>query len=103
LGIGCPVVVTAQRLAQAFGRVVRERDAAALAPWLGEAEASDLPEFRELAAGLRRDMAAVTAALQYNWSNGRTEGQVTRIKLVKRMMYGRGKLDLLQRRLMRRA
>ena len=46
-----------------------------------------------------RDRAAVHAAITEYWSNGQTEGQITRLKLVKRQMYGRGKLDLLQARL----
>ena len=46
-----------------------------------------------------RDIAAVRAAICFCWSNGQTEGQITKLKLVKRQMYGRGKLDLLEARL----
>jgi hypothetical protein len=49
--------------------------------------------------GVRRDEAAVRAAITLPWSNAQTEGQITRLKLVKRQMYGRGKIDLLQARL----
>jgi predicted nuclease of restriction endonuclease-like (RecB) superfamily len=45
-----------------------------------------------------KDRAAVSAAIASPWSNGQTEGQITKLKLVKRQMYGRGKLDLLQAR-----
>jgi len=45
-----------------------------------------------------KDQAAVSAAITSPWSNGQTEGQITKLKLVKRRMYGRGKLDLLQAR-----
>jgi transposase len=55
------------------------------------------------ASGIRRDHAAVRAAITEPWSNGQTEGQITKLKLVKRQMYGRGKLDLLQARLIRAA
>ena len=48
---------------------------------------------------IRADQKAVTAAIVEPWSNGQTEGQVTRLKLVKRQMYGRAKLDLLRARL----
>jgi hypothetical protein len=48
-----------------------------------------------------RDHAAVRAAIAEPWSNGQTEGQITKLKLVKRQMYGRGKLDLLQARLIK--
>ena len=50
------------------------------------------------AASLDQDGAAVRAALRLRWSSGQTEGQVNRLKLLKRAMYGRAKLDLLRRR-----
>jgi transposase len=52
------------------------------------------------ANGVSKDKAAVSAAIALPWSNGQTEGQITKLKLVKRQMYGRGKLDLLQARLL---
>lgn len=52
-----------------------------------------------LARGVARDVAASRAAITETWSNGQTEGQITRLKLVKRQMYGRAKLDLLAARL----
>ena len=51
-----------------------------------------------LANGVTKDKAAIKAAITTCWSNGQTEGQITKLKLVKRQMYGRGKLDLLQAR-----
>jgi transposase len=82
---------------------VRERDPAGLAAWLAAAEAADLPEVREFALGLRRDLAAVTAALREPWSSGQVEGQITRLKLLKRQGYGRQRFDLLRRRVLRAA
>jgi transposase len=52
------------------------------------------------ARGVMNDEAAVRAAITSSWSNGKTEGQITRLKLVRRQMYGRGKIELLQARLM---
>lgn len=49
--------------------------------------------------GIIADRAAVTAAITSPWSNGQTEGQITKLKLVKRQMYGRANLDLLRARL----
>lgn len=98
LRAGCPAVAAAATLAVEFGRLVRARDQDALGPWLTQAASSGLPELREVAAGLRRDRAAVEAALEYEWSSGQVEGQVTRLKLVKRQMYGRGQFDLLRKR-----
>jgi transposase len=51
------------------------------------------------ANGVAKDEAAVRAAITLPWSNGQTEGQITRLKVVRRQMYGRGKIDLLQARL----
>jgi len=90
-------------LAVEFGRLVRARDRAALAPWLDGATASDVVELREFAAVLRRDQAAVDAALTYEWSNGQTEGQMTRVKYLKRQMYGRASFRLLKQRVLRAA
>jgi transposase len=57
-------------------------------------------DLQTFAAGLQRDYAAVRAALSEPWSNGQTEGQVTRLKLLKRQMYGRAKFDLLRQRVL---
>lgn len=84
----------------AFRRMVRERDRAALDPWLATAEASPVPAIRTFAASIKRDYAAVAAAVEYEWSSGQVEGQVTKIKLRKREMYGRGTFDLLRRRVL---
>ncbi|WP_437879111.1 transposase [Sorangium sp. So ce513] len=64
--------------------MVRARNADALVPWLEQAETSSLAEFRDFDAGLRRDERAVKAALTEAWSNGQTEGQVTKLKMLKR-------------------
>jgi transposase len=81
-----------------FRRVVRTHDAQGLTDWLAAAETSALREFRDFAAGLRRDYAAVEAAVTSAWSSGQVEGQVTRLKLVKRSMYGRAEFPLLRQR-----
>jgi len=98
-----PLLATAQDVALEFGRVVRERDLAGFSVWLRQAEASGVAELQGVATGMRRDRAAIEAALFLPWSQGQTEGQVTRLKLVKRAMYGRGGLDLLLGRLRRSA
>lgn len=69
----------------------------ALGPWLAAAEQSEL---RTLAVGLRRDYDAVLAAVCFRWSNGQVEGQVNRLKLIKRTMYGRASYPLLRRRVL---
>ncbi len=94
----CPAIRSARPLAQGFARLIRTRDDTGLRSWLTQAEACDVAEVRDFAAGIRRDQAAVQAALQYAWSSGQVEGQVNRLKLVKRGMYGKAGLSLLRRR-----
>ncbi len=96
----CPLIARGVELALAFRRLIRQRDDAGLGPWLEEARGSGLAEFRGFAAGIERDRAAVAAALQMTWSNGQTEGQITKLKLLKRQAYGRAGLPLLRARLL---
>lgn len=98
-----PEVGQAQQLALSFVEVIKERRADELRGWIIQAQRSEIPEFVTFANGLAADLQAVRAALEYEWSNGQTEGQVHRLKLVKRQMYGRGKLDLLRARVLRAA
>ena len=77
--------------------MVRTRDADQLEPWLEEANDSELGSF---AVGLEQDAAAVRAALTVPWSSGQVEGQITKLKLIKRQAYGRANLDLLRARLL---
>jgi transposase len=92
-----PELVTARDLMDRFHALVQRRKPADLETWIAEAAPSLLASF---ASGVASDQAAVRAALEEPWSNGQTEGQNTRLKLVKRQMYGRAKLDLLRARLL---
>jgi transposase len=85
-------------LAAEFAAMVRQQVAAPLAEWLTKAEGSGCAELRGFAAGLRLDEAAVAAALAESWSNGPVEGQVNRLKTIKRQMYGRAGFELLRAR-----
>jgi transposase len=89
----------AVQLAREFTAIVRQRQVAKLDHWLAAAEASGLAKLANLAASLRRDEAAVRAAVSLSWSNGPTEGHINRLKCRKRQMYGRAHLDLLSQRL----
>ena len=91
-----PTLVQARILIDRFHAMIRKRTEAELDPWMTEAAASLIASF---ATGITRDEAAVRAAITQPWSNGQTEGQITKLKLVKRQMYGRAKIDLLQARL----
>jgi transposase len=95
-----PEVEQAQQLALSFIEVVKERSADELRGWLVNAQRSGVAEFITFANGITSDIGAVRMALEYEWSQGQVEGQVHRLKLVKRQMYGRGKLDLLRARVL---
>jgi transposase len=95
-----PHLALARDLALRFAAIVRERKAGELGQWLADADGSEL---RSFANGLRQDEAAVRAALELPWSSGQTEGQITRLKLIKRQMHGRAKHDLLRARVLQAA
>jgi len=88
------------QLAQQFRTIIRQHQVALLDPWLDTCASSNLPEFATFATGIRHDYAAVRAALETHWSNGQTEGQVNRLKFLKRQMYGRANFDLLRHRVL---
>ncbi len=96
-------IASAYMLAQAFTTMAHERQGAALTAWIARVRASDIADLRRFAAGLLLDKAAVEAGLTLEWSNGQTEGQVNRLKSVKRQMDGRAGFDLLRQRVLYRA
>jgi transposase len=93
---GIPTLVEAREIIAEFHMMIRRKVVTGLTPWIDRARVSLVASF---ASGVAKDEAAVRAAITLPWSNGQTEGQVTRLKLVRRQMYGRGKIDLLQARL----
>jgi transposase len=99
LGDRCSELTTSAALARAFAGMVRHRRAEEWEDWTANARRPGVArELCGFAAGLMQDEAAVRAALSPGWSNGQVEGQVNRLKLLKRPMYGRAGLDLLRRR-----
>jgi len=91
-----PALNEAREIIDHFHGMVRTRDVAELDPWIEAASNSLVASF---ARGVMADRSAVRAAIVEPWSNGQTEGQVNRLKVVKRQMYGRAKIDLLEARL----
>lgn len=91
-----PVIESAKK----FAALVRREGSGTLEEWLGEAEQSSSAEMRGFSGGIRQDQAAVEAALALPWSNGPVEGQVNRLKVIKRQMYGRANFDLLRHRVL---
>ena len=92
-----PTLVAARDLVDRFNAMIRKREIADLDAWIEEARKTRLASF---ANGLMADHDAVRAAITEPWSNGQTEGQITKLKMVKRQMYGRANLDLLRARLL---
>jgi transposase len=92
---GVAVLVEAREIILDFQGIIRRKALADLEAWLPRARDSLVAAF---ANGVCKDRAAIEAAIALPWSNGQTEGQICKLKLVKRQMYGRGNLDLLQAR-----
>ena len=95
-----PRFVVLHHLAQAFVHLLHEQTDAGLTPWFKEVQNSGIAELISFAKGLQRDEAAVRAGLSLKWSQGPVEGNVNRLKLIKRSMYGRAKFDLLRKRVL---
>jgi transposase len=94
-------VAEAIDLAQDFTRLVRQRQPERLEPWMQRATASGLEAMQRFASGLREDYEAVQAGMTLPWSTSPVEGHINRLKMLKRQMFGRARLDLLSRRFLR--
>jgi transposase len=86
-------------LVQDFASMLRKQETENLDSWITRCMSSGFKACRHFPTSLLQDYEAVRAAFSLDWSNGQTEGQVHRLKLPKRQMYGRAKLDLLRIRL----
>jgi len=93
-----PHLAPAISLAQDFIELIRNRLPQLLDLWIKSAKESDYSAFRSFANGIQDDYNAIKAALTLDISNGQTEGQVNRLKMLKRQMFGRASFDLLQKR-----
>jgi transposase len=96
----CEDIAAIYPLVQRFVQMVAERDVDGLDLWLTDAHKSPVSKLRSFSKSLQQDYQCVRAALAYEWSNGQTEGQVNRLKLIKRQMYGRAGFDLLRIRVL---
>jgi transposase len=97
-----PGLGTALDVASELAAMIRKEVTRPLSEWLAKADASGVSELKTFSQGLREDEAAVTAALTEAWSNGPVEGQVNRLKFIKRSMYGRAGWRLLRARVKRK-
>ena len=79
-----------------FGKKESELD-----KWLEETDSLEIDELSSFTNGIRRDIAAVKNAILFDYNNGLAEGSVNKLKVVKRIMYGRNSFELLKRKLLR--
>lgn len=93
-----PEIAQTLELVEEFSQLMKNRRADKLKDWLTRAEGSKIPELVGFVNGIKLDFKAVEAAFSSEWSNGQTEGQVNRLKFIKRQMYGRANFDLLKAR-----
>jgi hypothetical protein len=97
-----PSLATGYHLKEQFLQIVRGRDISGLNNWLQGAATSGLKPFQGMVASIHKDLEAVKNALLLPWSNAQCEGQICRLKLIKRLGYGRAKIDLLKQRVIHR-
>jgi transposase len=97
-----PVLAQGHHLKESFQHIVAQRDVEGLDTWIEEAAESGLQPFQSLVKSFRQDYEAIKLALIVPWSTAQCEGQNCRAKLIKRLGYGRAKLDLLRQRILHR-
>ena len=95
-----PEVDLAYDLVQQFAQMLRTRTGEHLDAWLAQVESSNLPELQSFAVGVEKDKDAVRAGLTWWINNGMVEGHVTKLKLIKRQMYGKASFALLRQRVL---
>lgn len=91
---------TAYQLIQEFRHLLHQREGEKLDAWLAKCTASQIPELQSFVFGVGKDKAAVQAGLTYSINNGMVEGHVTKLKLIKRQMYGKAGFALLRQRVL---
>ncbi len=96
----CPEVVDLRQIALAFRAALTGGDAAKLRLWIEGARHCEYGPVVRFAYGLRKDLPAVSAAVETSWSTGQVEGQINRLKMIKRQMYGRAGFELLRARVL---
>ena len=98
-----PLPAQVRQQALAFKTIMADKQVEKLDAWLETSESSEAESMRQFVRGLRQDYAAVRQAFSSEWSNGQVEGQVNRLKIIKRQMYGRAGFELLKRRVVARS
>jgi transposase len=98
--VQCPEVFDLRQLALSFRDALRADQSAQLRRWIEKAKRCEFGAVVRFAYGLHKDISAVAAAVDMPWSNGQVEGQINRLKMIKRQMYGRAGFELLRARVL---
>ena len=83
-------------LTKDFCNIIFSKNAAKLDEWINTAQKYDIPEFQTFINGVKKDLTAVKNGIIYSYNNGLAEGSVNKIKVIKRIMYGRNSFELLK-------
>jgi len=100
LSVQCPTLLQLREWSAEFRAVFQRDEGQALQMWMIRAQHSGIGSLARFAAGLQKDFSAVVAAVEMDWSNGQVEGQINRLKMLKRQMYGRAGFALLRARVL---
>jgi transposase len=100
VAVNCPTIRSMRFLALDFREAIATQDADGILQWIRTATQSGIGPLVRFAFGLKKDFNAVIAAVETSWSNGQTEGQINRLKAIKRQMYGRAGFHLLRARVL---
>jgi transposase len=96
----CPDVIALRQLALGFRSALTSGESIEMRRWIEGAKRCEFGSVVRFAYGLQKDISAVNAAVDTSWSNGQVEGQVNRLKTIKRQMYGRAGFELLRARVL---
>jgi transposase len=96
----CPAIIELRKLSLGFRAAMGADDSNQLRGWIDQAQHSEFGPVVRFAYSLQRDLSAVAAAVDTSWSSGQVEGQINRLKTIKRQMYGRAGFELLRARVL---
>ncbi len=95
-----PTLGKAYEILRGFHELMFSKNLDKLEPWIEEAEKLQIDEINSYIAGLRKDLDAVKNSITYSYSNGLAEGSINKLKVIKRIMYGRNSFELLKSKLL---
>jgi transposase len=100
VAVNCPSIRSMRVLAMDFREAIASKDPDGMLHWIRTTARSGIGPLVRFAYGLKKDLGAVIAAVETPWSNGQIEGQINRLKAIKRQMYGRAGFHLLRARVL---